>query len=629
MKRRPILWIINLLFSLLVLTVTLVTLEWIHRISREENFFTTYFEKYYSSYILAWLLLLFAYLFILGVTGRHAAATGFVGIIGNLFGIICYYKLVMRSEPFLPWDLSQIGDLGGIASNVKFTIPPTIIYSALIFLALFVVSFFVRLPYKPQHKLVIRLVMSAASLIGACVILFGIYLVPSNCEWFHIYADSWMQDRYYRKYGVITGFMTNLTLLDIIEPENYSAEAVEKIVEDTEKAKKRQKPLYDTSYAANADNEEVVTPNIIYVMNESFWDVSRLDGITYDRELTPNLTKLKEEGAYGLSYSPSFGGGTCDVEFEALTGFSVEYLPSGSKPYQQYVTKNTFSLPRWLLSQGYSTTAIHGYYERFWSRNKAYPNLGINDFISLEDIVNPDLKRGFVSDHEMTQQIISEYEKQKNDGPVFIHAVTMQNHTTYGEGRYSEDDFVNIVDNTVGLSSETLTQLRDFATGVYEADAALGELVDYLRTVEEPTILVFWGDHFNPLGKGYELFENTGWIAEGDTTSPNLRGTDLLIWSNFDSSKVELGTIGAYEITPVMMDLYGIEKPLYFDFLTQEMSVMRSRSHGVTVNVDGTYSDDMTDEQKTWFDNQWIWQYDMMFGGDTLGANTIGSETLE
>lgn len=627
--RRPILWIINAMFSVVVPTVTLVTLEWIHRTSLDENFFTSYFEKYYPSYILAWLLLFFVYLLILGITGCHPAATGIVGVVGNLFGIVCYYKLVMRSEPFLPWDLSQIEDLTAISGNVSFTVPRTIIISGIIFLVLFAASFFVRLPYKHSHKLIIRLIMSVVSLLGSGVIVFGIYLVPSVCAWFNIYPDSWMQDRYYRNYGVITGFMTNLTLLDISEPQDYSQDAVQKLADSTKKTALKTSPIYDASYSANKDNEQIVKPNIIYVMNESFWDVSRLEGITYDRELTPNLTKLKEEGAYGLCYSPSFGGGTCDVEFEALTGFSVEYLPSGAKPYQQYVTKNMFSLPRWLLEQGYSTTAIHGYYERFWSRNKAYPNLGINDFISLEDMTNPDTKRGFVSDHEMTQQIIQQYEQQKNNGPVFIHAVTMQNHTTYGEGRYVEDDYVNIAEDSVGLSNETLIQLRDFATGVNQADAALGELTEYLRTVQEPTILVFWGDHFNPLGKDYELFEKTGWIKKGDTASPALRGTDLLIWSNFDTSKVDLGTIAAYDISPVMMDLYGIEKPLYFEFLAQEMSVMRSRSHGITVNTDGSYSDDMTAEQQKWFDNQWTWQYDMMFGDDTLYANTVGADKLD
>ena len=35
------------------------------------------------------------------------------------------------------------------------------------------------------------------------------------CEFFGIYSDMWMQDRYYKNYGVITGFMTNLQVLDL------------------------------------------------------------------------------------------------------------------------------------------------------------------------------------------------------------------------------------------------------------------------------------------------------------------------------------------------------------------------------------------------------------------------------
>ena len=139
-------------------------------------------------------------------------------------------------------------------------------------------------------------------------------------------------------------------------------------------------------------------------MNESFWDASRLEGISYDRELTPNLTALKNEAAYGYCYTPSFGGGTCDVEFEALTGFSVEHLPAGSKPYQQHVTHDMFSLPQYLRAQGYDTLAVHGYYRKFWSRNTAYPYLGFNEFIAAEDFVNPHTRRGFISDAAMTRR---------------------------------------------------------------------------------------------------------------------------------------------------------------------------------------------------------------------------------
>ena len=76
------------------------------------------------------------------------------------------------------------------------------------------------------------------------------------------------------------------------------------------------------------------------------------------------------------------------MEFEALTGFSVEHLPAGSKPYQQHVTHDMFSAAV-SAGAGYDTLAVHGYYRKFWSRNTAYPYLGFNEFIAAEDFVNP------------------------------------------------------------------------------------------------------------------------------------------------------------------------------------------------------------------------------------------------
>ena len=69
-------------------------------------------------------------------------------------------------------------------------------------------------------------------------------------------------------------------------------------------------------------------------MDESYWDVSELEqyGFAFDTDVSANLHALQQTSAYGRAYSPSFGGGTCDVEFEALTGYSVSYLPNGSKP---------------------------------------------------------------------------------------------------------------------------------------------------------------------------------------------------------------------------------------------------------------------------------------------------------
>ena len=154
-------------------------------------------------------------------------------------------------------------------------------------------------------------------------------------------------------------------------------------------------------------------------MEESYWDVSELEqyGFQFDTDVSANLHALQQPSAYGRVYSPSFGGGTCDVEFEALTGYSVSYLPSGSKPYQQHVTKPMFALPNYLRLKGYQTAAVHCFWAKYWSRDKAYPNLGCEDFISLEDMhgVNKVRKHywtsGLVTDDSMADQIIQQYEK--------------------------------------------------------------------------------------------------------------------------------------------------------------------------------------------------------------------------
>lgn len=613
---RASVWL-NILCTFLIPTIFLFTMEWIHRGTLLGGFWQNHVAPHTVGFVLGWLFLVLIYIFVSQLSGLHGLATFITAVFSNVPGVISWFKLEMRGEPFLPWDISQVGDFAGVANRVHLQIQPSMLWTAAIVIILVVATCFVKMPYQRALRFRWRIGFAAAAAIAQCVLIFGVYLQPSVMLALHIMPDMWMQDRYYRNYGVITGFMTNLQALDIEKPEHYSAESVQALADEVQAAAKRAQPLYEDSYAATAQTP-MQQPNIIYVMNESFWDVSQLEGIEFDRELVPTLNRLKASSAYGKCYTPSFGGGTCDVEFEALTGFSVEHLPAGSKPYQQHVTHDMFSLPQYLRSEGYTTLAVHGYYRKFWSRNTAYPYLGFDTFIAAEDFINPDKRRGFISDQAMTDRIIEEYENRDTDKPLFVHAVTMQNHTTYDSKNYPADELVQVTKAPQGMSELTISQLQDFATGIYEGDAALGKLIDYFSNVEEPTIIVFWGDHFNPLGKGYELFEKTGWIEAGDTGSPALHGTTLMMWSNYTDAAVDLGTVAAYNITPVMMDLYGLEKPLYFEFLAQQLSVMRARTRGVTVGADGTYSEDMTEAQQAVFDNQWLLQYDLMFGESYL-----------
>ncbi len=120
----------------------------------------------------------------------------------------------------------------------------------IVVLVLMAGSFFL---YRGRHKQrwLPRLAGSAATIAALCLLVFGVYLQPAVTQVLGITPDAWMQDRYYRYYGVITGFMTNLTNLEISKPEEYSQEAVDALLDNADESQKfATSPLYSTSYSA-------------------------------------------------------------------------------------------------------------------------------------------------------------------------------------------------------------------------------------------------------------------------------------------------------------------------------------------------------------------------------------------
>lgn len=617
----------SLAFCLLIPLITTFTLEWIARgtfaPNKQGNGFFQALTGHFPSFLLSYIFLLCIYVFVSHISGWHALATGVVGLLGNVPAVVTHYKLTMRGEPFLPWDLNQLNELADIGSEVKLTIPPRIFIVAVIFIILTVAAGFVKIPPTPEGKTdyFSRFVAAGTALACGLFLLFGVFLNPKGTKAMGIRPDAWMQDRYYRTNGVITGFLTNLQMLKISQPDGYSKDNAASIIAEVTLARQNGgQPLYKNCYAEKTQSP-VQNPDIIFIMAESFWDVTALPGVEYDQPVMPNFERLAAQSASGKAYVPSFGGGTCDVEFEVLTGFSMEFLPAGSKPYQQYITSEISALPQNLKDSGYQTLAIHGYGKRFWNRDMAYPNLGIDDFIASEDFINPEKRRGHISDNAMADRIISEYTSRKSDGPMFIHAVTMQNHTTYNRNKYPEDELVLVTKAPADIPNSTIGQLEDCATGIREMDAALGKLCDFFSRQERPAIIVFWGDHLNPMSDGYALFEKTGFIEKGDTSSPMLRQTPLLIWSNYYQQPLDLGVISSYNITPVMMDLYGLEKPVMFEFLTKQMPVMHGRTRGTIIETDNTFAYEMTEAQQEAFNKHSVLQYNILFDGADAFSN--------
>ena len=260
-----------------------------------------------------------------------------------------------------------------------------------------------------------------------------------------------------------------------------------------------------------------------------------------------SLQQGEENTRTGYLNVSVLGGNTANTEFEFLTGNTIGFLPQGSVAYQQYVQKETPSLASYLKELDYHTVAIHPYYASGWDRDRVYPLLGFDEFLSQEDFTNPKRIRNYISDESSFAKIIELYENKKEGEPLFVFNVTMQNHSGY------EEEFHNFTpDITVdGIDSKALSM---YLSLVKQTDHALQGLIDYFSQADEDTMIVFFGDHQPTTYVSNPILRNNKVNPETLTDEENLLKYKVpyVIWSNFD---IEEQTGGETSANYLAMDV--------------------------------------------------------------------------
>jgi phosphoglycerol transferase MdoB-like AlkP superfamily enzyme len=315
---------------------------------------------------------------------------------------------------------------------------------------------------------------------------------------------KWDQLDNYKVNGFIFGFISNLQNEAFDKPKGYSKQ---KVIATAKKYRDQQIKLQNSK-------EPSKQPNIIYIMSEAFWDPTKLPNLQFSEDPMKNLRKLMEQQSSGYNLSPTFGATTANVEFEALTGFSNYFLREGSVPYQDLIDRKTFipTIVSDLEGQGYRSLAIHPYNKVFYKRDKVYQTFGFDQFVDMRTMKYKKQSGPYISDQSLSKEIINQVKKQKK--PLFIHAVSVQNHFDYAPGRYKKNTV-----SVTGLSPDSNGKLETYAEGVKQADQALQLLVGNLEQSDEPTIVVFWGDHMPILGQDLAIYKETKY---GVTKNKNL-----------------------------------------------------------------------------------------------------------
>ena len=560
---------------------------------------------YNMQFILSFVVIYAIYILVYNLIGKVFLSMVLTSCTLVILCIVNYLKLIFRGDPLYPSDFTQI-------THMQSVIPMVMDYFSWSYILIIIVSIVACIVagiYMRRYiqNVKIHLGIRALLVVGSIFVLYA-YGNFANTFMNKVFQKSgvdfvlWNQNENYASNGFVLGFISNLDTTVMEKPKNYSKENMLQIANDIKK-----------QYSGNIGNQKKKEkPNIIFVMSESFWDPTKVTNLSFSEDPVPNLHHYIENFPGGQTISPTFGGNTANVEFEALTSYSMSLLKPGSIPYQQVITnkKEVPSIPTALKKEGYYTSAIHSFGRTFFKRDDVYKVLGFDKFNAEDTMENVDIDGDYISDLAMSKEIIAELEEQKQ--PTFIHAVTMQNHFPFTEGRFGE----NLIEISGLENEESKGELETYTEGLRRSDEALQYLIEQLDNLDRPTLLVFFGDHLPSLGTNKSFYKENGYITNEKTPSERLAmaQTPLLMYANFDMPNDNIGLVSPIHFSNLIFDYAGLNKSLFYQFLSElykEIPVLRDE---LKVDKNGEVINDLTKKQNEMLEQYKMLQYDLLVG---------------
>lgn len=347
----------------------------------------------------------------------------------------------------------------------------------------------------------------------------------------------------YMDYGFSYSFLNSVVNNGVKRPSSYSKSSID----DLEYALGATDSIASYDSVMTTKSSEIQTnvePNIIMVQLESFIDPLWIKTIDFSKDPIPNFRNIVNNYTSGLLTIPSLGGGTANSEFEVITGFSSNLFGAGEFPFNTLLSSNTSpSLAYYLKNLGYSSHALHNNDAIFYSRYKAYKNLGFDTFTPMECMPNMDKTPvGWAKDAYLTSEI--EKLLTNTDTPDLVFAVSVQGHGSYPNSPL-EDSSIKLSSN---IEISNLNSIEYYVNQLHEMDIFISELINMVNSLNEPSIVVFYGDHHPAID-----------IKAEDFVTNSLYTTPYAIWDNLGLEKESLD-LKAYELSSYIIKNLNLPK---------------------------------------------------------------------
>lgn len=330
------------------------------------------------------------------------------------------------------------------------------------------------------------------------------------------------------RYGAFFNFILDIGVIEVQETANYSDERIQEL---------------NKKYQGIELNGTEEYDNVILVLMESFVDFEEILKEDFADDIISNYHKYSKKYTNDKMKVEVIGGGTANVEYQAMTMHSMEGYPEGIFPYMHYIKEGVDALPQVFKENGYNTTAIHTYKEGFYNRDTVFELIGFDKYISDDDFENPDYYGEYIDDMEIYNKIVEVVEKEEKS---FIHAITMSAHSPYyAHPQYKGEDILQ--EEKYGRYT---TAINNYLYSLRKTDEMLGELIEYIEKSEEKTLLIVYGDHFPLLNV---CLDDLGLIDHGEKCIdlekyPELYQTPYMVVSNVKENVKSRGIIEPNEL---------------------------------------------------------------------------------
>lgn len=478
--------------------------------------------------------MIFATLSIVYLVRRRVFARILISVFWLFLGICNGYLLTKRVTPFNAQDLKALSEALAVSQSYFNAFEMVMIVIGVVALILWIVSMWRRGgQFTGKMHRVIAL--------GGVVVSFG------ACLWLTDAAiDKRVISNYfgniafaYEDYGFPYCFSASLFNTGINEPSGYSQETMDEISNGGELTK---------SETGRSEDE---LPNIVVVQLESFFDPTEVEWLRFSEDPIPNLRKLFDEYSSGYFKVPSVGAGTANTEFEVLTGMSMRFFGPGEYPYKTYAKFNQMeSAATALKALGYGAEALHNNGGNFYSRAQVFNKMGFDHYTSKEFMnILQTTPKGWATDDILVPNIMESMDT--TEGQDFVFTISVEGHGEYPTEKVLEDPEIIVS----GVEDEGQRNAWEYYVNlVHEMDKFAGALIEAIESRDEPTVVVFYGDHLPTMD-----------LEAADLKSKYLYNTNYVIWDNIGLEKND-ENVAAYQLIAEVFERLDIHSGTVFNY---------------------------------------------------------------